>query len=237
VDIVCLLTEEEEARIASIGTGEGGDMDMDIKKQSPMKDFADALLQNWGSDLVYLEVIEHTRIPIVKCTHGPTNISVDISFDLPTGPKAAKLMRFYLKKYPPLRPLTMVLKQFLACRNLNQPYHGGIGSFALQLMITSMLQNRYTEDDYSGRPHVANLGCMLMDFFELYGINFNYVTTGISLEGEGGYFQKANHVLYDEWYQSNRLFQMSIENPLEPGMDVGKGSFRIGLCKRSFEVR
>jgi DNA polymerase sigma len=39
---------------------------------------------------------------------------------------------------------------------------------------------------------------MLMDFFELYGINFNYVTTGISLEGDGGYFQKANHVLYDE---------------------------------------
>jgi hypothetical protein len=29
---------------------------------------------------------------------------------------------------------------------------------------------------------------------------------------------------------------MSIENPIEPGMDVGKGSFRIGLCRRSFEI-
>jgi len=39
----------------------------------------------------------------------------------------------------------MVLKQYLACRNLNQPYHGGVGSFALQLMIVSMLQNRLKE--------------------------------------------------------------------------------------------
>lgn len=91
--------------------------------------------------------IKNARIPIVKCTHGPTDISVDISFDVPTGPAAAELMQKFLSTTPPLRPLTMVLKQYLACRNLNQPYHGGLGSFALQLMIISFLQQRSKEDD------------------------------------------------------------------------------------------
>ena len=75
-----------------------------------------------------------------------------------TGPAAALLMRRFLTDLPPLRPLTLALKQFLACRNLNQPYHGGVGSFALQMMVVSFLQQRRREDVVAGRPPVANLG-------------------------------------------------------------------------------
>lgn len=93
------------------------------------------------------------------------------------------------------------------------------------------------QDEFGGRPHVANLGSMLMDFLELYGINFNYVTTGITVHGSGGYFQKGHDRVFDDFYQPQRLMQMGIENPLEPGMDVGKGSFRVGLVRKTFEVR
>lgn len=77
---------------------------------------------------------------------------------------------------------------------------------------------------------------MLLDFFELYGLNFNYVMTGITVDGTGSYFPKAHSKTFDDFYQPTRLFQIGIENPLEPGMDVGRASYRIGLVKRSFEV-
>ena len=58
-----------------------------------MRSLADALLACWGDSLTYLEVLEHTRVPLVKLTHGPTNLSVDVSFDMKTGPLAGGLMR------------------------------------------------------------------------------------------------------------------------------------------------
>jgi DNA polymerase sigma len=36
----------------------------------------------------------------------------------------------------------------------------------------------------------SNLGVLLIEFFELYGINFNYEMAGISIRGTGSYFSK-----------------------------------------------
>ncbi|GMH65864.1 hypothetical protein TL16_g04302 [Triparma laevis f. inornata] len=233
IDLVCLVKEKEggeEENVRSKGT------DTSILTQSPMRLFADSLHSAWGDSLTYLEVLEHTRIPLVKCTHGPTNISVDVSFDIPNGPIAGKLMRRFLTDLPPLRPLTMVLKQFLKCRNLNEPYKGGVGAFMVQLMVVSFLQQRSREDKTGQRYSNSNLGSLLLDFLELYGLNFNYITTGISVEGGGVYFPKAHDKVFEEFFQMSRPMSLSIENPLEGGMDVGKGSFRIGLIKKAFEV-
>ena len=46
----------------------------------------------------------------------------------------------YMKLYPALRPLTLVVKQLLALRCLNEVYTGGVGSYAILLMIMSFLQ-------------------------------------------------------------------------------------------------
>ena len=77
---------------------------------------------------------------------------------------------------------------------------------------------------------------MLLDFLELYGLNFNYVTTGISVELDGSYFPKCHDSLWPSFFQETRPFALAMENPLEPGMDVGKSSFRIQLVKKAFEV-
>ena len=71
IDVVCVL-KEDPASSASAGT------DYAIKSASPMRVLADALLERWGDSLTYLEVLEHTRVPLVKLTHGPTNLSVDV---------------------------------------------------------------------------------------------------------------------------------------------------------------
>ena len=211
------------------------------QNKSPYAMLADALRSEWGSKLSYLEVIENTRVPLVKFTHKPTNLSLDVCFNQEGGPEAAALMNQWLDDLPPLRPLCFVLKYFLACRGLNETYTGGIGSYALQLMIVSFLQQR-TREEYnlssaiSSPQNSANLGSMMLEFLELYGIDFNYVTVGISLRSGGYYFPKGSKDKSPFFWQPSRPFSLAIENPLDTTHDVGKGSYRMMQIQKSLEV-
>lgn len=209
---------------------------------SPLHRFADTLRSTWFDDpenneeLSYLEVVENTRVPIVKFTHEPSHISVDVCFDQAIGVKAADLMKHYLKDMPPLRPLTFVLKYFLEARGLNEPYTGGVGSYMIQLMIVSFLQHRERDSFMRGKGYPNNLGALLLEFFELYGIDFNYFTTGISVRYDGSYFPKGAKDRREHFVIPNRLFSLALENPLEVTSDVGRATFRIQTVQRAFEV-
>jgi non-canonical poly(A) RNA polymerase PAPD5/7 len=65
-------------------------------KATPLQRFATALRSEWIDQLSYLEVIENTRVPLVKFTHKKTNISVDVCFNQPMGTPAAVLMKTYM---------------------------------------------------------------------------------------------------------------------------------------------
>mmetsp|Transcript_11498 Transcript_11498/g.16859 ORF Transcript_11498/g.16859 Transcript_11498/m.16859 type:complete len:438 (-) Transcript_11498:962-2275(-) len=202
---------------------------------SPLHILASALGTEWIEDLKYLEVIENTRVPLVKfmTTDG---LAMDISFNQDNGPRAAALMKTFLQAMPPLRPLTFVLKYYLALRGLNEPYSGGIGSYMLQLMIVSFLQHRERDSYNHRRPSVYNLGCLLVEFMELYGFDFNYMTTGISVRHDGMYFPKGARNRKEVFLIPNRLFSLAMENPLDPTMDVGKPSFKMFLIQRAFDT-
>ncbi|KAL3763556.1 hypothetical protein ACHAW5_008099 [Stephanodiscus triporus] len=199
---------------------------------------ADAADAGGGREyLSYLEVIEQTRVPLVKFTIAPHGIDVDVCFDQPHGPESADLMHRFMESMPPLRPLTFVLKYFLASRDINKPFTGGIGSYLLQLMIVSYLQHRARED--VSRRHGAdgrhyNLGSLLLDFLELYGVDFNYVTTGISVRHDGYYFPKGLKERRESFWQPSRPFGIAMENPLDPTADVGAGAFRMQMIQRIF---
>ena len=187
---------------------DGGDYEFATK--TSLHRFAEAIRKDWGvSELSYLEIIENTRIPLVKFTHASTNISVDVSFDQPSGPPAAQLMKRYLEALPPLRPLTFVLKYFLAARCLNEPYTGGVGSFLLQLMIVAFLQHRERDSVNYKRMGVYNLGSLLLEFLELYGIEFNYFTTGISVRYDGFFFPKGSADRRSTFWKPDRTSMVS----------------------------
>jgi DNA polymerase sigma len=57
------------------------------------------------------------------------------------------MLKTFMKQYPALRPLTLVLKYFLHQRQLNETFTGGVGSFLLQMMIVSMLQARQARNE------------------------------------------------------------------------------------------
>ena len=203
---------------------------------SPLKLLAAALREHWLDELSYLEVIEQTRIPLIKFTHAPTNISIDVCFNQKTGPQAAALMHQYMEALSPLRPLTFVLKKFMASRGLNQPYTGGVGSFLLQMMILTFLQHRERDCFNNRRPSQYNLGALLVEFFEFYSTDFNFVLTGVSVRFDGFFFPKGATDRKKNFWQPQRPFSIAMENPLDPTFDVGSPSFRIDLVQRSFEV-
>eukprot|EP00591_Stephanopyxis_turris_P014831 CAMPEP_0195539840 /NCGR_PEP_ID=MMETSP0794_2-20130614/50267_1 /TAXON_ID=515487 /ORGANISM="Stephanopyxis turris, Strain CCMP 815" /LENGTH=201 /DNA_ID=CAMNT_0040673895 /DNA_START=172 /DNA_END=777 /DNA_ORIENTATION=+ len=79
-----------------------------------------------------------------------------------------------------------------------------------------------------------NLGSLLLEFFELYGTDFNYITTGISVRNGGSYFPKGSKEKRDIFWQPSRPFSLALENPIDFSLDVGKGSYRMKLIQYSF---
>ena len=58
-----------------------------------------------------------------------------------------------------------------------------------------------------------NLGTLLMEFFELYGKNYNYDEVGIAIRRGGFYYSKRAR----GWYQGNKAYLLSVEDPQDPG--------------------
>jgi len=137
-------------------------------------------------DVQSIEPLKFTKVPLIKLQEKHTKINVDISFNRTNGIYCVKLVKFLQKKYPELRPLILILKAFLKSRELNETYHGGVGSFLLTMLVTSYLQRTYKV----GGTDKMDLGKHLIDFFELYGSKFNYDEIGISIRKEGSYFRK-----------------------------------------------
>lgn len=184
-------------------------------------------LTNRGATAV--EVVDSARIPIVKCRLD--GVAIDVSFDTDSGLRTARVVNDFLAAMPALRPLTLVVKCFLQQRELNETYSGGIGSFATQLMLVSFLQHRHRTDQATSTKSVPNLGSLLLEFFELYGRDYNYARTCISVRRNGSYVDKKSK----GFFNPARPNLLAIENPDEPDMDVGKNSYNILRVKRAFD--
>ena len=250
-------TDGEQGKNDDDNNDDGLEEDLTTTTSDPLQKIAEAVKAEFGikseletnhdieeeeeeerEHLSYLEVITQTRVPLVKFTIAPYNLDIDICFDQPHGPESADLMHRFMESMPPLRPLTFCLKYFLASREINKPFTGGIGSYLLQLMIVSFLQHRSRGDlnrGYGGSGKHFNLGSLLLDFLELYGLDFNYVTTGISVRHDGYYFPKGQLDKKEYFWQPNRPTSIAVENPLDPTMDVGAGAYRIQMISRVFE--
>ena len=126
--------------------------------------------------------------------------------------------------------MIMVLKAFLKSRQLNETYHGGVGSFLLTMLVTSYLQRQYKK----GGTGKMDLGTHLIQFFNLYGMMFNYERVGISIRKEGSYFCKQKRGWANLQDEKTR-FRLSVENPQEPEVDIGRPAFAIKKVQRAFQ--
>ncbi|KAF5919727.1 hypothetical protein HPG69_000328 [Diceros bicornis minor] len=196
----------------------------------PLWTLEEALRKHKVADEDSVKVLDKATVPIIKLTDSFTEVKVDISFNVQNGVRAADLIKDFTKKYPVLPYLVLVLKQFLLQRDLNEVFTGGIGSYSLFLMAVSFLQLHPRED--ACIPN-TNYGVLLIEFFELYGRHFNYLKTGIRIKDGGSYVAKDE--VQKNMLDGYRPSMLYIEDPLQPGNDVGRSSYGAMQVKQAFD--
>jgi DNA polymerase sigma len=103
----------------------------------------------------------------------------------------------------------------------------------LVLLVVSFVQHRMRAAEASGMSPPSDLGELLLGFFRLYGVDFNYSLTGISVRDGGSYFPKASR---RGWVDPQRPYLLCVEDPDDPTNDVGRNSFDIMNVRALFQV-
>ncbi|XP_066539579.1 terminal nucleotidyltransferase 4A-like isoform X2 [Hoplias malabaricus] len=199
-------------------------------ERPPLQQLDQALRKQNIAEPRFIKILDKATVPIIKLTDRETDVKVDISFNVETGVKAARFIKEHLKKYSVLPYLIFVLKQFLLQRDLNEAFTGGLSSYCLILMAISFLQLHPRIDCRSSN---INLGILLIEFFELYGRNFNYLKTGIRVKNGGAYMAKEE--MMKAMTNGYRPSTLCIEDPNLPGNDVGRSSYGAMQVKQVFD--
>lgn len=212
--------------------------DMDCVVVSKYKDKEDRQkiyqLSSWlkrNNLATNMEVIAKARVPIIKFIEPNSNLHIDISFERTNGLDAARTIRNWLDSTPGLRELTLVVKQFLATRRLNDVHLGGLGGLSTICMVYSFLNlhPRLLSEDINA---VDNLGVLLLDFFELYGKNFGYDHVALSFQDD-----RAFYIPKSEWRDllpMRTTFALAIQDPNDPTNNVSRSSYNLRDIKRAF---
>ncbi|EPX72777.1 poly(A) polymerase Cid14 [Schizosaccharomyces octosporus yFS286] len=166
-----------------------------------------------------IQVITTANVPIIKFVDPITKIHVDVSFNQAGGLKTCLVVNGFLKKYPALRPLVIIIKHYLNMRALNEVFLGGLSSYAIVCLVVSFLQLHPRLSTGSIREE-DNYGVLLLELLELYGKRFHYDAVGIAVHNGGFYFSKKKQ----GWLRPNQPYLLSIMDPVEFSNDVSKSS-------------
>ncbi|KAG0284631.1 hypothetical protein BGZ96_011032 [Linnemannia gamsii] len=175
-----------------------------------------------------VQVIAKARVPIIKFKERLSKIPVDISFNITNGIQSAEIVRNYMDTTPALRAMTMLIKHFLMIKGQNEVFQGGIGSYTTMIMILSFLQ-MHPQIQANKLDPEDNLGVLLIEFFELYGLCFNYNQVGISVANGGSYFLKPPNN-----NPNSRELLLSSIDPNDPTNDTAKGSYALRMIREVF---
>ncbi|KAJ1497962.1 hypothetical protein HMI56_005294 [Coelomomyces lativittatus] len=164
-----------------------------------------------------IEVVRHAKVPIVKAVHYALGISVDISVNQVIGMTTVDTVKVWSERHPALRPLTLVLKMFFFCRELNEVFTGGISSYTLITMVYVFLDMHPLLRSHEINEQ-ENLGVLLIEWFELFGRCFDPKLTMVTVHG----FRNKS----TEFIQKLRLNPnfLSILDPLNKDNDLSRGA-------------
>ncbi|KAI8090666.1 hypothetical protein BDF21DRAFT_460094 [Thamnidium elegans] len=174
------------------------------------------------------QIIEQATVPVIKFEDVMTKLKVDIILNSTSGIDSANMIQSMMKKYPGVRPISLIVKYLLAIRNMNEVFTGGLGGYAVVCLVVSFLQMHPKVASGQIDP-MQNLGVLILDFFQLYGLNFNLDTVGICVNGNGSYYDKSHITSRD----GRSVF--SIQDPQDRKNDIGMKSYNSTNVVRSFK--
>src|SRR5271170_411838 len=130
---------------------------------------------------------------------------------------STEFIQHHLSESSLLRPLTMVLKQWLFQRKMNEVYlRGGLSSYALFLLVLSILY----EHDFHEYPSNELVGRYLVQFLQQYGnpLAFADVIRPLSENCD-----KA--ILH--WEDPYQPYSLCIQDPVNEYNCIGRQTFSI----------
>jgi len=171
-----------------------------------------------------LQVLDRAKMPLIKLTTEPKilerEFNVDVSIALPShgGAQTAAYVMQLCKSHPELKPLILVIKKLLAEKGLNDPFTGGLSSYALVLMVVASL-NRHS--DHAG-PRC--LGENFLDFLQLYGCEFDPEESAIRVISTSN-FEAKTTVIGQRHHSSHEV--LVVEDPVQLGNNIARSCFRF----------
>lgn len=167
------------------------------------------------------------KVPLVKIISRSSGMNCDVSIGTGNGVDNVPRIKGFLEQYPALRPLLLVVKCFLRQRGLNDVFTGGLGSYALLLMVVSHLQMAA-----HNFPKVkANLGTQIQHFFQFYGEMWNPCLTGIQIRDGGMYYDKFERFGSAPF----ETLRFSIEDPNDVNNEIARNSFGVLKIRTAFQ--
>jgi hypothetical protein len=162
--VICLPAVHKKAVAVAPGVLEG----RNAINETSQKLLARTLKGESWIDPRSMKLIEKTAVPVIKVSTKDTRarmLQLDITFDSPGhhGIAALDLVSQIMQELPMIRPLVIVLKQFLNHRGLLTAYTGGLSSYGLFLLVTRYLQEQPSS--------WGDCGSLLMGFLDFYGNN------------------------------------------------------------------
>uniref|UniRef100_A0A914Y1J9 PAP-associated domain-containing protein n=1 Tax=Panagrolaimus superbus TaxID=310955 RepID=A0A914Y1J9_9BILA len=213
------------------------DISVELQRLSPydMQIVADAFRNS--KNFKDVNVLDRVHVPIIKLTDRETNINIDISFNTSKAHCAVQYIMYMRYWFPALELFTLILKQFLASRHLNQAFTGGLSSYGLILMIVHYMLRFYRhffliQDLTQLQPGI--LGKFFMGFLEYYGCEFDPMNDALA-------FPKLDEaVLMPKKHLASLMNEnifasiLCVQDPLTPLNDVGRGAHNFMQVKAAF---
>ena len=180
---------------------------------------------------VDLQIILKARVPIIKFQDKDSGYQFDISFDVANGPEAAQNVRELGQWIPSMSALVMILKVFLQQRELNEVYSGGIGSYALLVMVANFIQTHWSRFSRKDGDLGTNLGELLLDFFRLHGRALKQEVVGVSCSKGGKFFRKRSL----SFHYPDRPELPAVQDPNDRDNDLGKNSYNASRVRMAYD--
>ena len=164
--------------------------------------------------------IVNTKIPILKMVIVQDNnieTKIDLTFNLKNIKTTVNYYNNTMKRYPQIRPLTLLIKQLVKKNKLASVFDGGFSSHSIFIMVASNIRILLKNQS------LLNLGDLLNSFLHFYGKVFNYTNTTIDL------MNKNDPYIINQEYSSVPIFIDPISK-----INVSKSSYLHEKIKKLF---
>ncbi|KAI4137616.1 MAG: hypothetical protein LQ341_005067 [Variospora aurantia] len=189
--------------------------------------------------------VEHifARVPIVRAKHRQTGVEVEIQMRAGSCHQHQHVLAF-LAEYPTLRPLYFILRSCLELRRLAIPFEGGLGSYAILMLIVNAL--KHAPGQYAFHD-VASQLLHVLDFYaksDLYHNGFSvdpprmFSKAKLSLTTEERMLRATDPVLrgIDSMAAGNprQPYLLCLQDPADPRNDLGSKAYAIKHIQATF---